>query len=907
MAQSRSTFLDELIRHEGRGSYMGDVVCYKCKGNAGTYRCNDCFGRELYCRACVVQNHASVPMHQIKQWNGTFFEAVTLKVLGLRVQLGHGPGQRCINPTRTESFTVVDSGGIHEIGLDFCGCETAQTRVKQLLRARMFPATVRDPRTAATFGVLEQFHLLSLESKVSAYEFYHALKRRSDNTGLCEPKDRYKAFLRMIREWRHLKMMKRSGRGSVPDGIVMTKPGECAILCPACPQPGMNLPLDWMSANPAQSWLYRAFLAIDANFRLKRKNVSSNSTDPSLGDGWAYFVEDGPYKEYLKTRTGKRQERSTCSGHTAVNLADTKATHGLAVTGLGTIDCARHGFKLPQGVGNLQKGEKYINMDYFFCSAMKTYRELPMLFVSYDIACQWSKNLWEWMSRMPPSLQIDHERKSFEFGVPKFHLPAHREPCQVRYSMNLLPFVGRTDGKGPEQGWANINPIASSTKEMGPGSRQDTLDDFFGDWNWKKTVGMRNNLLTKMKEAVNEKAEQAMMHHDYQAALDCNAIAQWSKMVESWETDHKQTNPYERQGEVLTQAKVRLELAMDEAQELQNGNDVSIHTDISPSDLISTGIYLEEHQCRLAIDMATTGSGRTDLQEARLQLCTNLLQRRIESWASAQILYMPLVARQHVKDQENQANQAEPPVKSRPDTYKLYLPSEHPSIASTSLQRIEWRFRYAQAFDALKDMRQLLRLRAYLVEFKRLNIRGQGANTRAQNTLKGISAKIQITVARYRRAHDALTVLGRVLGKVGWDTMLRKLKEEDIRALNVGTDGQTEGRRTISWIWQGMRTSSNVNNEDSELQESLRIEWCKSRARVNRWTEEVSLLIEEMRHVLVFFAQKAKFWQEHSAYSARQASLYNALRIACKVDWLGLDRVEGKNCPDRSEGTPRCT
>lgn len=109
-------------------------------------------------------------------------------MLGLRVQLGHGPGQRCINPTRTESFTVVDSGGIHEIGLDFCGCETAQTRVKQLLRARLFPATVRDPRTAATFGVLEQFHLLSLESKVSAYEFYHALKRRSDNTGLCEPK-----------------------------------------------------------------------------------------------------------------------------------------------------------------------------------------------------------------------------------------------------------------------------------------------------------------------------------------------------------------------------------------------------------------------------------------------------------------------------------------------------------------------------------------------------------------------------------------------------------------------------------------------------------------------------------------------------------------------------------------------
>ncbi|KAG2128893.1 uncharacterized protein EDB93DRAFT_1095798 [Suillus bovinus] len=34
-----------------------------------------------------------------------------------------------------------------------------------------------------------------------------------------------------------------------------------------------------------------------------------------------------------------------------------------------------------------------------------------------------------------------------------------------------------------ERGWANINPIASSIKEMGPGVRRDTLDDYFGDSN----------------------------------------------------------------------------------------------------------------------------------------------------------------------------------------------------------------------------------------------------------------------------------------------------------------------------------------------------------------------------------------------------------------------------------------
>jgi hypothetical protein len=82
----------------------------------------------------------------------------------------------------------VDNSGIHEVALDFCGCGTMQTHVKQLLRARLFPATVTDPKTAATFRVLEQFHLLSFESKASAFEFYQALARLSDNVGIDPPK-----------------------------------------------------------------------------------------------------------------------------------------------------------------------------------------------------------------------------------------------------------------------------------------------------------------------------------------------------------------------------------------------------------------------------------------------------------------------------------------------------------------------------------------------------------------------------------------------------------------------------------------------------------------------------------------------------------------------------------------------
>jgi hypothetical protein len=35
-----------------------------------------------------------------------------------------------------------------------------------------------------------------------------------------------------------------------------------------------------------------------------------------------------------------------------------------------------------------------------------------------------------------------------------------------------------------------MNTLGSSMKEIGPGSRRDTLDDHFGDMNWKKVCGL---------------------------------------------------------------------------------------------------------------------------------------------------------------------------------------------------------------------------------------------------------------------------------------------------------------------------------------------------------------------------------------------------------------------------------
>jgi hypothetical protein len=123
---------------------------------------------------------------------------------------------------------------------------------------------------------------------------------------------------------------------------------------------------------------------------------------------------------------------------------------------------------------------------------------LQFLVLSYDILCQYGVNFWKRMhQKFPSDWAINSDTVSMKWAIPKFHLPAHILRCHREYSFNLLKWVGRTDGEGIERGWAKLNFLAGSTKEMGPGSRRDTLDDHMGDSNWKKVVAMGKHVLCR--------------------------------------------------------------------------------------------------------------------------------------------------------------------------------------------------------------------------------------------------------------------------------------------------------------------------------------------------------------------------------------------------------------------------
>jgi len=74
-------------------------------------------------------------------------------------------------------ITIIDRSGAHEIGIRWCCCLDAPGRDMQLMAAGLFPATFRNPRTAFTFQVLEEFHLDNLECKTTTSQFFSCLKR----------------------------------------------------------------------------------------------------------------------------------------------------------------------------------------------------------------------------------------------------------------------------------------------------------------------------------------------------------------------------------------------------------------------------------------------------------------------------------------------------------------------------------------------------------------------------------------------------------------------------------------------------------------------------------------------------------------------------------------------------------
>ncbi|KAK7024189.1 hypothetical protein VNI00_016497 [Paramarasmius palmivorus] len=754
--------------------------------------------------------------------------------------------------------------------------------------------------------------------------------------------NRYESFRRVTRQYRHLKMLKRGGRGNVKAITVEdTSQGELALLCPACPQVGVNLPEDWISQTVNQ-FKYTMFLAVDACFRLKRKLVSSEDTDPALGSGWAYMVEDKPYRQYLLEKTNE-VEMSTCSGLAALDHANSRNARGnYASSGVALGCCARHEIVQPNGVGDLQKGERYCNVDYIIASLLRYHDAKLKICLSYDICCQFCRKFIDRIGKLPPNLRSAAVRR-FMYVIPKLHIYGHTLSCQLKYSLNLTPGVGRTDGEGIERNWAGQGPIATSTMEMGPGSRHDTLDDHWGHWNWEKTIHLGRLLLKRMRLAVKWRKRQ-------QTAFDIftenqpTMVPSWKQMVEDFERDSSKPNPYQLPMSDNNVNKVREELAQEDALTTTSNIDQRL-TSSEAGEFILLAMEMEERQRQLQEDIRLKGLGSTSKQVSDIVDKRSRLRRLLSRYEAKQNEHMPIVIAIRTAAAANPLE---------PETVPLFFPSQLTAeqvaaCPGPNLSTIERRLRDAQCAESLDNLRNQLLIRWRLRTYKGMHARHQEQLRRSNTIINTNESKIRLHAKRYQDARKALCILCERDGvSLGW----RELKRGDIRCMGdpedmaignprkgsghstrnrankiMGMDGDEEGdieddespaqaterwrkkwdrliRQTgqgkiaTSWIW--LAADGGGFASDEALYAGLRVEWTTSYARLNRWVEECILLEEEMRRTLVSLRRMASQWklrgrtgyEGRDGYAFRQASIYEALADHFETMWGKADVEE---------------
>ncbi|KAJ2970129.1 hypothetical protein NUW54_g12800 [Trametes sanguinea] len=247
-------------------------------------------------------------------------------------------------------------------------------------------------------------------------------------------------------------------------------------------------------------------------------------------------------------------------------------------------------------MGDLQKGERYANIDYIVASSIRGW-SIKSIKDSFDIACEWCRKFFVRVQDLPEDLRPQIPAEEWVFIVPKFHIAAHKESCQAQYSSNYTPHVARWDGEHVERLWAWLNAAAPSTKEMNPGARWETIDDFCGFANWRKTVQLGDDLLRLMIEAIPLAQDHAADFAAFDRRLRQERaadVAAWERMVADWEVDRRKPNPYILPKPTISRADVQLRYLTEENREIAAGRVAA--EGMGPCSFIVLGIETRQAQ-----------------------------------------------------------------------------------------------------------------------------------------------------------------------------------------------------------------------------------------------------------------------------------------------------------------------
>ncbi|KAG2119461.1 uncharacterized protein F5147DRAFT_647419 [Suillus discolor] len=854
--------------------------------------------------------HQRLPFHRVSQWTGLFFEESCLVKSGMVIWLGHG-GNACpwdddvgesalfttgegssdvsdakstsdepnAEPSAKEAHdlptgmpfiknnkamtTIVDKSGVHTHIIKYCTCPEAAATDIQLFHMGLFPASFIEPKTAFTFDVLNDFLLDNLECGTLAMNYYSKLRRMTTSIFPHLVLDHYRELMRVARQWRKLKLLKWNGFGHEEKEI---RPGNLALFCPACPQPGINVTItargtaEDIDANNGSdqetpSWLYTRSLVMDRNFKAEHLHATNPADEVSLMDSRGFMVGNAMYKEHLAIAKDAVQ-RSECNNHHAVNLANASRQR-LEATGISGCACVRHGCFVPHAMYTLSPtANRQMNMDYALCEALKLNAEgIHRVLTFYDVNCQYHKHLQDCIADSP--LLKMHPELEITPGIGLWHVHGHPDSCYVRYASNFIQGAARIDGEIMETLWVPLNIISPAAHGMGTPHRKECLDYQMNDCNFMKMIRMSGcliyplhefesgdrtgkSLCHKYKEAMKGVADSNMAFERLDETTDANKVKDWEAEErlahEQWRHDPTAMDIYEVQ---LRKAPTRKQ------QELQlltaQGRRPGEARRRGAATWLAEGLGIEEAQVTLQMDVRKLGHWSTDTQAIILgeELGDNDIQIM-----QPDLLILQEEAEEDM-DVELRAFELERGVIPLPSNLGL---EKCATLGIADIADQELTLRQGQANDALHH------IRVHLAD-------------------KAVIFRKTVRVAKLG-ADDALL------------KRYQPLTREHLKVSTAVANPNSRGQRNnvLAWFWsldvEGDSNSSDWLNE---------FYWLRAKAMRDRWAEELLLVQHEMDWTCNFLLQKADEWiclgaisklaqkHGHVAYSERQCKIYQCL------------------------------
>ncbi|KAJ7673933.1 hypothetical protein DFH06DRAFT_1319055 [Mycena polygramma] len=921
--------------------------CRRCNAPAGEtiYRCRECFKGPLCCAKCIVETHHYTPFHRIEEWIGTHFVPASLSEKGLIIYTcPKSDGTRCkdVNETSVQQREMVlgDDNGFHTIRIEYCSCtagigEKVADHWDQLMGVQLFPASFDLPKTVFTYTLMKRFHIHCLTSKKSPYDFVKALYKLTNNAFSHSVKDRYREFQFAYRLWRDFALERRTGNAhNISPLVPNRRAGSRTVRCPCCPEVGFNMTAEQMDATPdSEKHKVTLYLSGDGNFKMQRKNKRDDPDDVALNAGQGYFVETEEYKRYTGM-VKPSEELSTCSHLRAARMQNIGKFKNAVISGVVAIQCARHGFYLPQGMVDLKKGEAFALTDYALTHSLGEAARLRWIMFTYDIWCQYSINLpTRWTDHFPSMVwMLDRIRGA----IPKMHIHGHVELCQLLWNLNWLAYSAFTVGEMIETGWAEHNLTAGSTKEMNDGNRHDSVDDTSGSWNWDKLVGIAKALQRLFRVAKAELRTRSANFDALTATHPPELIAKWEKvdvtqkivgkgkekeLSSAFKAKFKKGPPTHAAAYAkLLQEEVDAMAAAAAAEEVHARTVATGTQDAGPSTptaaasaslnkksgdstLITSALLVERdqhHVRRMIIQHAA--EDLVDAGRRRLHKSITDIRSRLVARAPA--------LESHISDVDPE----------KPEKEKLFLPSYFTAqtrneLNVQALAQVEYELRQGQAFDALNDVRTAIRTLNWNLQLKKEGIHGVGPNTKAQNFLKTLSNDIQLAADVYRRARAALVMLGMAED----DATLRPLLKNDLFGKSGKLVAMGDSKKHDSWVWTTGRAADMSESDEKEWEAELaKVKWYRDRALRDRAVEEVELLHCEFERAIVSFAKNGSIWDTlasgaeeagEKAYAYKQAAMYKKMGVECQNAYdatpglVEKDRVaaEAKERKEREE------